>query len=66
MRCEDFPCCGHVEDGVSFCPDEDGRFYCAANCGTKLELNARSAVCNNCLRNADGGDYDDPDFGYGY
>ncbi len=61
-RCEDYPCCGHIEDGISFCPDEEGRFYCAANCGTKLELNAKSSVCDNCLRNS----YDDDPYDYDY
>ena len=49
-RCEDFPCCGHVDpDGSSYCPDEDGRFRCC-DCGAKLPLNALSSLCNQCLR----------------
>lgn len=27
-RCEDFPCCGHYDEGTynSWCPDENGRY----------------------------------------
>ncbi len=47
-KCEDFPCCGHVEpDGSTFCPDDDGRFPCAT-CGGLLPKNAPSAVCKGC------------------
>ena len=48
-RCEDYPCCGHVEpDGSSFCPTDDGRFPCAT-CGRLLDKNAPSAVCKGCM-----------------
>lgn len=48
-RCEDYPCCGHVEpDGSSFCPDERGRFPCAT-CGRLLAAGAPSAVCKSCM-----------------
>ena len=56
MRCEDFPCCGHVENGEVFCPDEEGRFMCAGNCGTKLAKDAGSSLCSGCLH------YDDEDY----
>ncbi len=60
-RCEDYPCCGHVEDGQSFCPDTEGRFDCAG-CGGKLPKNAPSALCGRChKRNRERDDYDYPE-----
>ncbi len=58
-RCEDFPCCGHVdEDGTCWCPDEDGRFDCAT-CGRKLPKGAASSLCNACRRKiSQQGDWD--------
>lgn len=58
-RCEDWPCCGH-EDGC--CPDfEDGRqINMKCVCGAVLPLEARSSICDACLRRAweeDGSDY---------
>lgn len=63
-RCEDFPCCGHVEDGVSFCPDSSGRFNCAV-CGRKLAKNASSSLCKQCLdHDPDMQDYREDDSSY--
>lgn len=51
MRCEDYPCCGHMdEDGQSWCPTEDGRFPCCI-CGDLMEKGARSSICGECQRN---------------
>lgn len=52
-RCEDYPCCGHEENG---CPDSNGQFPCAT-CGRKLPKNSTSSLCKKCLKRMD----DDPD-----
>ena len=41
MACEDYPCCGHEENG---CPDAEGRYKCVL-CGAKLPKGATSAIC---------------------
>ena len=49
-RCEDFPCCGHYDEGTynSWCPNEDGLFPCS-NCGAHLPLGRTSSLCANCF-----------------
>lgn len=51
-RCEDYPCCGHgpppLGDGGG-CPNFDGTYGCVS-CQKKLPKNARSSICESCLR----------------
>jgi len=52
MRCEDYPCCGHVGDDGP-CPDfdpETGRqldMKCV--CGASVPLHSRTSLCRACL-----------------
>jgi Zn-finger protein len=52
-RCEDYPCCGH-EPGD--CPNHraDGsEVWRCVECRKKLPRNARSSICNACLKRAE-------------
>jgi transposase-like protein len=55
-RCEDFPCCGHVNpDGSSDCPRTDSRGrerWKCVECGKELSLRATSSICSSCMGRA--------------
>jgi len=60
-RCEDFPCCGHIEpDGSNYCPDEDGRFPCAL-CNSLLPKGVTSSICKQCIQSRQDMDPDERD-----
>jgi hypothetical protein len=63
MRCEDYPCCGHVgEDGPcpDFDPDTGKQLNMRCVCGAAVPLSSRSSLCAGCLRRGMAEDgYDD-------
>lgn len=69
MRCEDYPCCGHVgEDGPcpDFDPDTGKQLNMRCVCGARVPLGSRSSICAGCLRRAaiEDGDYPDDDYDF--
>jgi len=52
-RCEDYPCCGHEAGDCPSHRADGSEVWTCVECRKKLPRNARSSICNSCMRKAE-------------